>query len=367
MSFSGDVKDSIRTAFCNGFSTADKAFRLGAGLLYPDAVDGAYPGTPGGRGTNAGIALFCDRPPFPAPTPDPISGSGFCVTSYRVDWTSVDNRDPANPRYSESTTGNGHPGPITNLNYLVYPGNGYRISLTNGNGLNVVIAQDLSTTRLPTATNIRLVRLDGLPDNCGPEAPPPEPLSDGDRTYDIDIDNSTGPILFLPPVLNINGDLSVPFNFDVGELNLSGTVELNTGDITLNFGGQPTDSNAPKVPTPDDNPPPGEDDNPEPEKQANIIGVIVISSRTADVSATEIPGGAIPNIFVPRIASVAFKVRIGNKGHWTTDLPVKSRNAYIPCPGEIDAIEVAALVEKGWSSVLVPVRGFVPSNQVVLV
>jgi hypothetical protein len=358
MSFVGGIKTAVRSAACTLFTGYDKINRLGAGIIYPDDVDRILPLTPGGKIANNGMALFCDRPPEPLPP-------GKCATQYRVDWTYNQVRPDGTVFTAPNTSTNGYTGPITNF-VVDNRTNGYSIKLTDANGINWVITDDISDTRKPYATDVVLVRLDGLPDNCGVYEPT-TPLPPGDRTINIDINGGNGPITFGFPILNINGDLSLPFNFDVGGVELSGDINLNGGDIELNFGGQPTDPNAPIVPTPDGPVPPAPMDDPDEDKPANIIGVIVVSTRINDVTATEIPQTTMPDIYAPRIADVSFKIRIKNKSHWTSDLPVKSRNAYIACPGDIDAIDVAIARRKGWSTVITPVRGFVPSNQVELV
>jgi hypothetical protein len=192
-------------------------------------------------------------------------------------------------------------------------------------------------------------------------------LTDAERTRPVTINNITGVVAFAFPTLNVNGDLQVGFNLNVGELKVSGTLELNTGDINFNFGGQPTDPEAPEVPTPDAQPPDGEDDSPEPEKKANIIGVVVISKEAGSPPSTEILFPNSPSVFIPRTATVQFKIRIKNKAHWTSEIPVRSRNAYIHCPAEIDAIAVTVTADPEWFVTATPVRGIVPSNQVVLI
>ena len=224
------------------------------------------------------------------------------------------------------------------------------------------------SNRVDTYKNIVLtsgVAVSTAPYDCGHTVT--EPLPEPDRTQPVTINNITGAVVFAFPVLNVNGDLQVGFNLNVGELKLSGTVELNTGNINFNFGGQPTDPDAPKVPTPDDDVPDSPDDDPEDEKPANIIGVVVVSTQLGKPPATEVFFPSSPNVLVPRCATVQFKIRIKNKAHWTSEIPVRSRNAYIHCPGEIDAIAVAVTTDPGWVVNFTVVRGIVPSNQVVLI
>ena len=359
-----DIKTGVGASFCSAFNTYDRANRLLAGILYPDRVDDVLPRSPAGQIAAGGIALFCDRPPIEQP-----AGflSGRCSDNYCVYVRIIGTVASSGAPYDTgpNTVGGGFcgfPGPISPPfiapggggfpNVFVTAANGQSQAVGNVSGINV---EQLIPDHY---------RQNGLPDNC--DAPGFEPIPDPENNAPLTINNNTGTINFLAPVFLVNGTVNVPFNFEVGELNFSGTLELNTGEINLNFGGQPIEPDYPVVPTPDGEPPDADLDDPEDEKKANIIGVIVVSTEIGTNSATEVPKKFMPDVYVPRIADVSFQIRIKNKSHWTSDLPVKSKNAYIACPGEIDAIDVVVEPQPGWQVSVTPVRGIVPSNQVEL-
>lgn len=366
MSLKTDIQDAVGGAFCSLFNSYDRVNRLLAGVLYPERVDEVLPLSPAGKIANGGQALFCDRGTFLPPATWP---NGQCPQGYRVfSGTNIDGTTTGQgPQTVQANTDSPITGPVQGLR-PVQQSNGRTFFYFTGPNIpfNGQLAYQINPIYVNPQPFVVLTPEPGNPDNCG-APPPPEPLPVGDRTTNITVNNNTGPVVFLPPIINVNGDLSIPFQLDIGELEFSGTLELNTGDITLNFGGQPTDPDAPIVPTPDGDPPPADNDDPDNDKPANIIGVIVVATQINDFASTQIPQTNMPDLFIPRLADVSFKIRIKASSHWTSDLPVKSKNAYIPCPGDIDAIDVVVAAQKGWSVSATPVRGIVPSNQVVLV
>jgi hypothetical protein len=355
-----DARAATRGALCSVLNGLDAIDRFGVGLGIRGNVPPNFPGSPAGNLINNGQALFCDR--MPEFLPPPFTG-GQCIVKYRVFFkgfripTSTGNRIPIEGNTSSRT----YTGPIKGIT----PGaNGNGVFILHGTNLTTVAIDPVPTNTYDDMEITSVQRIDGLPDDCGNYSPPP--LTDPERRRPININNNDGDIIFAFPILNVNGDLTVPFNLNVGELNLSGEVELNTGDINFNFGGQPTDPDTPEVPTPDGEPPDGDDDDPEDDKPANIIGVVVVSRQSGNAPATELTFPNSPNVLIPRVATVQFKIRIKNKSHWTSEIPVRSKNAYIHCPAEIDAIDVVTTSDPGWIVSATPVRGIVPSNQVEL-
>lgn len=362
-----DARTAVRGALCNVLNGLEAIDRFAVNLGLPNDAPSDFPGTPFGNIVNSGQGLFCDR----LPQPLFLFTGGQCVCVQYDTQVTVER-----PGFSNSTSGNVRVfGPITDLRIREFqpPGQSGTSKAVEAlcRGTVSCLDEPQYVTYIETPDEVvnpsftYIQRVDGLPDDC--EREPPEPLPEPDRTQPVTINNINGAVIFAFPILNINGDLQVGFTLEVGELKLSGTVELNTGDINFNFGGQPTDPDAPTVPTPDGVPPDADFDDPEPEKKANIIGVIVVSTSLGSNAATEVPKKFMPDLYIPRMADVSFQIRIKNKTHWTSDLPVKSKNAYIPCPGEIDAIDVVVEPQPGWQVFATPVRGIVPSNQVVLI
>jgi hypothetical protein len=360
MALIDDVRTAVRSGLCgllNGIEAIDR-FGINAGL--PEDAPPSFPGSPLGNIVNNAQGLLCDRMPQ---SRGPSFTGGQCPTTYTVVHTRTNTNTSTGFVIDSQDTNTSVAGPISSIRITSSASPG-QITAFGPNGAQIIFSNSAATV----ISNLRInsvTRNDGQPDNCLP--PTPIPLPEADRTRPITINNISGTVVFAVPILNVNGDLQVGFTLAVGELNLSGTVQLNTGDIEFNFGGQPTDPDAPEVPTPDVTPPDAEDDDPENEKKANIIGVIVVATEIGTNAATEVPMLSMPNLFIPRIANVSFQIRIKNRSHWTSDLPVKSRNAYIACPGDIDAIDVVCEPQPGWLVSATPVRGIVPSNQVVLV
>lgn len=355
MSFVGDLRAAIGSAFCAGFETYDDVARFSAGLIYPDRVDDVYPLSPAGGIANTGIALFCDRPPL---TPPPGGGSGRCATSYRLRAyiTYRDRFTPDAPLVTElfgANDNNTYPGP---LGEPVVSDNGQRFSIGFSN-ISGFITGPFYQGETPTFT-LANERVDGLPDECGDDGQPVQPVPPEDRQRpivvgDIDIDISIG-----NGNITIGGDLIVPINIDGPELTISGELNLNTGDINFNFGGTPTD---PKCdddkPDVDEPPPPAEDDEEEEEGEPTIVGVIVRSTtEISKLKATEVYQDIAPNIYAPKIGHVSFKIKVGDYFCWTSDIYVKNKNNYIQNPSRFPAVAVAGTPEKGVSWELTPVK-----------
>ncbi len=360
MALIDDARTAVRGGLCSVLNGLEAIDRFAVNLGLPENAPPSFPGTPFGNIVNNGQGLLCDRQPQPLPGP---RTAGNCPALYRIDYA-----------FTITNPSTGFTTPSTNfVENVVGPISSFKITSASSPQQITVVERDgprlvrdfNSTSVISDLRDVVYTRSDGQADNCPP--PPIVPLPEADRTRPITINNITGVVAFAFPTLNVNGDLQVGFTLEVGELELSGTVELNTGDINFNFGGQPTDPDAPEVPTPDGDVPDSPDDDPEEEKPANIIGVVVVSTELGNATATEVLFPNSPNVLVPRCATVQFKIRIKNKAHWTSEIPVRSRNAYIHCPGEIDAIGVVVTTDPGWVVAFTPVRGIIPSNQVVLI
>jgi hypothetical protein len=173
--------------------------------------------------------------------------------------------------------------------------------------------------------------------------------------------NLTVPVIFAPVYLAFDGSLRIPVT--IGDLNFNAEIQLTpTFEVEISlpdggFGGQPDDpelppSGDPSLDEPD--PPAGPD--------GNIVGVVVRSTRFGPVRATTIFQEGMPDILAPRIANVRFLCRFGGITAWTSDLPVKGVNEYIPCPSPFGAIDVIVVAETNWSTVSTAIRSRPPAN-----
>lgn len=157
------------------------------------------------------------------------------------------------------------------------------------------------------------------------------------------------------------GDLSinVPFKLDVGGLTFDGTLEV-APEFNLDLspriylgGGGSIDDPGTLLPVPPEETEPIE---PEPNSPA-IIGVVVRSTPIGELRSTAIATDGMPTIYAPRIASCSFAIQSSLTIAWTSDIPVKSRDAYIPCPATQGAVGVSVSAEPGWECSWVAVRG----------
>lgn len=373
MSFSSDTRSAIRNSFCNLATDYARAARFGAGLgrdisgltpRSPQLPDGSI-SVPERLG-NWGMGLFCDRPPFPEPVPAYTGGQ--CETDYSIEATT-----------DRHVNGNlAQEGEINNLGYGV-PGPIYSVKISPNSQKIRVTYRNMEFADFPSGTpaggtvrsNLRdivVTRRDSLPDNCGDPTPPPAvPLTPEERNPPIVINNNPTNIQFGLGNLNVNGNIVVPFTFDVGGLDLSGELNLNTGDISLNFGDNPANEDDDPIPTPDVPPPPADDDDDEGDAPANIIGAIVVATLRDGLRSTQVRQIDAPDIYAPKLAHISFKIKIGDSFHWTSDIPVKNKNNFIHNPTIIPAVRVEGTAEAGVDLTVIPVRGIVPGLAVTLI
>jgi len=334
-----------------------------------------------------GIRNFCNYEP-PEITDPPFSG-GQCAINYTVNTTFERQTVVAfvcqfNP--PEFASNSGILGPIVGLE--VEPGDtGQALVIVHGGGsLRTEVTEAADNTGCPgifrNYSITSVVPPIGVPDDCGnpvpdyPDADPP-PLApiDIDFTYqdgdDTDIDFE-GTLVFAPVVVNINGEVNIPFRLTIDptfDIKINGEVNLNTGDINFNFGNnnfnpspfpQPddfnTDDDIPDVPptVPDDIPNPSPN-VPEPDTTTVIRGCIV-SVLTYDSDATQIGQDGNPNIYAPNLGFVSFGCDIGGIQAWTTDIPVKNFRQIIECPWIGGATLVRGTPRPGVEWVVSPVR-----------
>lgn len=321
---------------------------------------------------------FCNREPPAAPTP-PFSG-GQCPTMYDVTLLKnavLGNGDPK-PGYPDSITVRGM-GPVEGFIITQDPGSVQVIFVVFADGNDYAGNLNLPDEEFVNCAITNIVRLDGLPDNCGdppPETPPPEPDY---NDIDVDIEYSpdvgadiTVPVnfTFAPVRVNIRGEATIPINIDVGGVNayVNGEFNLNTGDITFNFGNRNYGNHDKPKPDDygtDDNLPDNPDDVPDdvtiplPDDDTNdpvsvIRGVIVTVTETSNVITTIIQNDN-PDIYAPNLGYVQFAIPIGRNIAWTSDIPVKNKRNFIPCPWEGGALDVRGTPRPGVTWVLTPV------------
>ena len=383
--FAEAIRDTIGNNLCTILRTSEAA--LGTIVSYSPVFPAANaPRLPLGM-IRWGIRNFCNYEP-PAFTNPPFSG-GQCPINYTVNTTFERQTSIAfvcQFGSAEFASNSGILGPIVGLE--VEPGDtGQALVIVHGGGsLRTEVTEAADSPGCPGIFRnfaiTSVVPPVGVPDDCGnpvptyPDADPP-PLAPIDIEFiyqdNDDIDQEfEGTLVFAPVSFDFNGEVNIPFRINIDpefEFKINGKVNLNTGDITFDFGNnnfnpspnpQPddyrTDEDIPDVPptVPDDIPIPSPDDT-EPDTQVVIRGVIV-SVLSYDSDATQIGQGGNPDIYAPNLGFVSFGCDVGGIQAWTTDLPVKNFRQIIECPWVGGATLVRGTPRPGVEWVLSPVR-----------
>jgi len=95
-----------------------------------------------------------------------------------------------------------------------------------------------------------------------------------------------------------------------------------------------------------------------------LVGVHVRSQLASDPQATQLFGIDTPDLYVPRLAAVYFRVREGGRNSWLGPFDVKTTDAYIPVPFDVYAVAYRIAEEPGFQSVgtaVFRIRGEVPT------
>lgn len=223
-------------------------------------------------------------------------------------------------------------------------------------------------------------RQDGLPDTCGdllepPSTPLPSPRTPVRVPYtDANGRNFTIPVsvIFAPVRVDIDGTLNIPFRLQLDanfDFDVNGTINLNTGDINIDFG----NTNYPPTKRPKQNDYQSPDDVPDyppdvpngvapippspPEDETTgVIRAVIVTVTDYASNATIIDQAENPDIYAPNLGFVQFAISVKNAVAWTSDIPVKNFRNFIPCPWEGGALEVRGTPRPGVTWTLSPVR-----------
>lgn len=383
------IQNAVKSAACtildppaNAIDLAKKAFGSGSG-------------SPPFNGPRFLQNYFCNKPPSKQFDP-PFTG-GQCPVKYTCPWTSTDKPIDDVVRNNSGTLNVWGPvsGPYsaTDPGYTT-PNRYYATCYGDANGnrttspVNINITQSIyATTRKPTfnLTSFTVTRQDGLADNCGdpPVLPIPAPpagynITNTNITYN-DINNNTYNVPMNIQIgyfqFNIRGELILPVNVTVNNnIKLQPQINLTNNNFQINIPGDNTTGDNPPDSRPDNKPYDVQPDNPAPapppdsgqptptkplppSKGKVMIGVLVTVLPTPPGSIGELyQSGGDPNVWFPDLGLVSFQIAIdsANSG-WTSDIRVKNRRCYIPCPAEQGAIGVAGTPRLGVQWVLTPI------------
>lgn len=327
---------------------------------YQNAVTGALQG-------------FCPVPPSgPVPTPELPFEGGQCAVRYNVlaDIVWYTQGDMTRKVLTDRSIFN-QLGPVQSFNRknpLTITGSavstvytqttvtmgGVERTLFNFSGFNGAVAFE----------NIRISRVDGLPDSCGdppPVFPPgtPTPNPPNPPSVDVEIDlPDIGPVtVAFTPIVGIayvdaNAEFNVPVtvNVDLGGLDVNFDLDFDVNISDPTKPPKPAPPDRPKNPDdrvdPPDCPPPSvcinepEEDEPAVEpppvdpKEFRVVGAASLCVVDLSLSsATEILQDNGPNIWAPRLGYIRFQY-VTNLGEtvWGTDIAVKGTNFVTGAP-----------------------------------
>jgi len=325
-------------------------------------------------------------PPSEPITSPPFTGGQCPGLAYRVAFTDTATAIPGNPSGAVDFT-------ASDIITLTGKINGSGGTTVGQNRRGVIFSDGATDGRtLTTSGNVNsyssiittitsVTRVGGVPDTCGDPPIVTPPYTPGGNTYTTNntYNNDEGISVTIPVLLvfgyatvNVDGTISIPIN-----ANFTANPEFNFNfDFNLNTGGlepQPSNPNspidspcsdpggytpdptipAPPVSIPDAPPVPPATD--EPTERQRLLKGCIVTTTMLDGNETTIFQQENPDIYVPAVGYVQFRIRVGNASAWTTDLPVKSLRAFIPCSWDAGAIEVKGTPRFGNQFTVTPV------------
>lgn len=312
------------------------------------------------RALNATRRLIGCPPAGDPEEPDPPFTGGQCSgVLYRVSVAG-----PSTPPGGSGASIRNVVGPVGGMCFPAASGGNVRIGVVGADGcVTTGGGQGLTVPSVQGQWEIvNVERLDGNPDNCGsppPIYPPPININtDIDITYEIDDGTEVTvniPFTFAPITANFDGSLRIPVDFSLGGFEFSGNLNLPDFNLTINPPRVPPGSGEDLTGEGEDEP--GETVPPAPPNE-KIIGVVVNASQidSRRVSSYSSPG--ITDIFVPRLGSIKFAYSIGIATFFSSDIDIKDRRTFIPCPFSQGADAVIASPNLGVNLTFTPIRGF---------
>lgn len=370
--FLDELRNAVRNAWC---ASLDTAYNFLDALPDPIVDSGSVPIA---RANRALYRMFCNNEPPPPPQP-PFLG-GQCHILYNVVVSNTYANAQGNP--VNGTSSRAVWGKIKTAYWRFPTATTAELVLVSGTSsdpdavLETVI-QGGSYASPPPHGSFTVISITNTPyfggaDTCGDPDPviePPEPNYNHcpcNFTYttnnNVDV-NVSASLTFAPSTLNNYGDVTVPIRISLLSDNtiFGGDINLNTGDININFGNRsyprsdrekpdsydtPTDTPdvPPDVPTPVTPPSPDSTDS---NTTRLLRACIVTVTNIVDSPTSQIFQEDNPDIFAPNLGYVQFLIAVGNRLAWSTDIPVKNRRHFIPCPWEGGALQVQGTPRAG--------------------
>jgi hypothetical protein len=354
--FTEAVEGAVKSGLCTYLQNVDKANRWLNSLSPSDLPNFAGYWRP----------KLCDDDPTPTPDGPSWSGGQCPGVQYQVN-AFINASGITGPDGSNVSTI--RPGPISDIVGGPLSGidRGFRFG-PNQEYFRLFRVAESAERQEASITSV--VRVDGLPDNCGDA--PISPFPPNGDTYNIsptyvnnegdEVSLSGNVLLFAPvfaPVIAPVTTVIAPVRVNLGGITFDGTLQL-APDFNFQFGSPPADF-SPGSPDGDDGPFPPADSPDTPDDAANsqLAGVFVRSELdVGDLRATAIfpENASAPTLYVPRIASLYFRVREGGRLGWLGPIDVKHVNSYHEVPPDVFAIDAIATPEPGVSVTVTGVR-----------
>lgn len=309
------TREAIRTGLCNYVSAVDKG-RSWVNELSPADLPNF---------TGYFNRLICDdNEPFPS-SPLPFNGGQCPGVAYLVSYGFFQNGGPVTELGSSPKV---FIGPVTFFD------NSDEFSIRQGIEGSQGESASVSISRVDEPAGfvvISISRVDGQPDDCGNL--PPSPFPPGGDTTDIDItyvnnDGDTvtelGDLIIFAPVVIAPVTVVAPIRVDLPDVSFDGQIVLSP-DFNIELSPPPFGDGPGDV---------GEDDDPPPEdSRRSLLGVRCRCSNPEDTNATQVFGfGNAPDLWVPRLASVVFEVRVGDEVTRSQDYDLKQTDQFFPVP-----------------------------------
>lgn len=372
VTFADSLRDTIRGATCAYLDTNEAINHW----IYEDSL---FPVTPPTLVLIRSLQRwFCNREPSAATAP-PFTG-GQCSINYVVNITWSRDAFIAGSCTSvdEGTSVPFVLGPIIGLeveqlgtyeqrlNIVHGPGGASRTAAYTYTGTSACPA-NFSTYAITSVTPPS-----GVSDNCGNPSPDltPDPYPSGPLPYDVPYTDVNGDdwnipinINFVGPTISLDGSIQMNFGVSLDldfDTRFNGTVNLQTGDVNINFNGPnyspgrdkrpddyvPSDNlpdYPPTIPDPVDVPSPQNPDN----STSPIIRACIVTVSENGFKTTLIPQDDNPDILVPDLGFVQFAIGTREAYAWTGHIKVNNFRQFIPCPWEGGALGVLGTPRPG--------------------
>ena len=210
---------------------------------------------------------------------------------------------------------------------------------------------------------IRFVSINGV-DDCGNPRPkitkdtPPEITTDIEYEDENGVPQVLNNTVFILGDVNISPDGNVSIGFNNSDLQLQGDINifpqygvtyrnpLVKEEIPVKkFNEQGEGTEIPESSLSE-----SEEVEEIPEDSLPIVAVVVKTQKEsfARLPYTFIPNGEAPQLIVPRVAWVSFKIRKGDTTAWTQPIDVKTVDGYVLCEEPEGAIAYSVQWARGW-------------------